>query len=268
MPPLPPRPAADLPFRANSPSRHDQRRESIDFGNPLTYNNTRPHQNNQQLPSLRQLLGTATNSASPPSLPQPYIPIAASLKQRDSSHSHHEPISVSKPPTITPHDNTKRCSEPLLDSHIDNLPPFSQLASREIKHHATTRSDPSTILFQVSQPPLHSPPYHAKAFSGDISTQESANRPEASTVLPHVVDEKYIEGEGLCYIYADGSHCPKIVEGVPVNANWGITKAGRPRKRLAQACLTCREKKIRCQPNLPKCDQCQKSGRKCRFESA
>ncbi|BDD58782.1 hypothetical protein MAP00_004033 [Monascus purpureus] len=55
---------------------------------------------------------------------------------------------------------------------------------------------------------------------------------------------------------------------MPVNANWGITKAGKPRKRLAQACLTCREKKIKCQPNLPRCDQCQKSGRDCRFENA
>jgi hypothetical protein len=34
------------------------------------------------------------------------------------------------------------------------------------------------------------------------------------------------------------------IDGTPVNANWGVTKAGRPRKRLGLACLTCREKKI------------------------
>jgi hypothetical protein len=106
------------------------------------------------------------------------------------------------------------------------------------------------------------------ALSGDLSSAESGSQKKRSTVLPHVVDERHIEGEGICYIYADGSHCPKAIEGIPVNANWGVTKAGKPRKRLAQACLTCREKKIKCQPKLPKCDQCQKSGRECRFESA
>lgn len=95
-----------------------------------------------------------------------------------------------------------------------------------------------------------------------------ATTPSKPQVRPHVVDERYIEGEGLCYIYADGSHVPKAIGGMPVNANWGVTKAGKPRKRLAQACLTCREKKIKCQPNLPKCDQCSKSGRECRFENA
>ncbi|KAJ9206307.1 transcriptional regulator family: Fungal Specific TF [Paecilomyces variotii] len=100
----------------------------------------------------------------------------------------------------------------------------------------------------------------------NMTSISGSSRPRQQ--LPHVVDERYIEGEGLCYIYADGSHCPKSIDGVPVNANWGVTKAGKPRKRLAQACISCREKKIKCQPNIPKCDQCQKSGKECRFESA
>lgn len=118
------------------------------------------------------------------------------------------------------------------------------------------------------QPLLHGTPLpHESAPSGELSSPDSG-RSQGNTVLPHVVDEKYIEGEGFCFVYADGSHVPKTIDGIPVNANWGVTKAGKPRKRLAQACLTCREKKIKCQPNLPKCDQCQKSGRECRFESA
>lgn len=229
---------------------------------------TQSHRRSEQLPSLRQLLAPAPGVVSPP--PPSYPPSEPSHDHTHSSYSarHHEPTVASRPPAVTVHGNTKSSSEPILDSQSASLPPFSQLALREVKHHAATRSDPSVILFQTNQPPLHGPLHHAKALSGDIFLQESAHRPKTSTVLPHVVDEKYIEGEGLCYIYADGSHCPKAVEGVPVNANWGITKAGRPRKRLAQACLTCREKKIKCQPNLPKCDQCQRSGRKCRFESA
>ncbi|KAF3054090.1 hypothetical protein E8E11_011495 [Didymella keratinophila] len=55
-----------------------------------------------------------------------------------------------------------------------------------------------------------------------------------------------------------------IIDGEPVNPSWGITKAGKPRKRLAQACLTCREKKIKCEPGYPKCHQCAKSQRVCR----
>jgi hypothetical protein len=68
----------------------------------------------------------------------------------------------------------------------------------------------------------------------------------------------------MCYIYEDGSFCRVVIDGEPVNPSWGITKAGKPRKRLAQACLTCREKKIKCEPAIPKCHQCAKSQRVCR----
>jgi hypothetical protein len=78
------------------------------------------------------------------------------------------------------------------------------------------------------------------------------------------VAQREIPGEGLCYMYEDGTYCRAIIDGEPVNPSWGITKAGKPRKRLAQACLTCREKKIKCEPGYPKCHQCAKSQRVCR----
>ncbi|MCJ1382053.1 hypothetical protein MMC17_005165 [Xylographa soralifera] len=83
-----------------------------------------------------------------------------------------------------------------------------------------------------------------------------------------VVGEKVILGEGPCYVYEDGSHLKKFIDGEVVNAQWGVTKAGKPRKRLAIACMTCREKKIKCDPGEPKCVQCDKSGRECRFQTA
>ena len=83
-----------------------------------------------------------------------------------------------------------------------------------------------------------------------------------------VIDEQYITGEGICYVYEDGSRVQKFIDGENVNPQWGVTKAGKPRKRLAQACTTCREKKIKCDPNSPKCIQCQKFNRECRFENA
>lgn len=78
------------------------------------------------------------------------------------------------------------------------------------------------------------------------------------------IGQRNIQGEGVCYVYEDGTYCRAIIDGEPVNPSWGITKAGKPRKRLAQACLTCREKKIKCEPGFPKCHQCAKSQRVCR----
>ncbi|KAL5116617.1 hypothetical protein ACEQ8H_005495 [Pleosporales sp. CAS-2024a] len=66
----------------------------------------------------------------------------------------------------------------------------------------------------------------------------------APTLSSRCVGQREIMNEGLCYVYEDGTYCRAIINGEPVNPSWGITKAGKPRKRLAQACLTCREKKI------------------------
>ena len=86
--------------------------------------------------------------------------------------------------------------------------------------------------------------------------------------LPRLVGEKVVPGEGPCWVYEDGSICRKVIDGEEVNAQWGVTKAGKPRKRLAIACTTCREKKIKCDPAEPKCVQCEKFGRVCRFTTA
>ncbi|KAK5662993.1 hypothetical protein OQA88_6407 [Cercophora sp. LCS_1] len=86
--------------------------------------------------------------------------------------------------------------------------------------------------------------------------------------LPRFVTAKEVPGEGMCYFYDDGSHCKTVIDGEAVNAHWGVTKAGKPRKRLAIACVTCREKKIKCDPDYPRCVQCEKFGRVCTFKNA
>lgn len=86
--------------------------------------------------------------------------------------------------------------------------------------------------------------------------------------LPRFVRQAEVAGEGMCYFYDDGSHCKTSIDGEAVNAHWGVTKAGKPRKRLAIACITCREKKIKCDPDYPKCVQCDKFGRVCKFKNA
>ncbi|KAM3074811.1 hypothetical protein ACMFMG_008225 [Clarireedia jacksonii] len=86
--------------------------------------------------------------------------------------------------------------------------------------------------------------------------------------LPRFVKQADVPGEGLCYFYDDGTHCKTVIDGEVVNAHWGVTKAGKPRKRLAIACITCREKKIKCDPDYPRCVQCEKFGRVCKFKNA
>ncbi|POS85467.1 hypothetical protein EPUL_005534 [Erysiphe pulchra] len=86
--------------------------------------------------------------------------------------------------------------------------------------------------------------------------------------LPQFTHEAYVPGEGTCYFYDDGTRCKSIIDGEVVNKYWGVTKTGKPRKRLAIACMTCREKKIKCDPDYPQCDQCKKFGRTCRFKNA
>lgn len=89
-----------------------------------------------------------------------------------------------------------------------------------------------------------------------------------SHFLPRFVRAAEVPGEGMCYFYDDGGHCKTVIDGEAVNAHWGVTKAGKPRKRLAIACITCREKKIKCDPDYPRCVQCEKFGRVCKFKNA
>ena len=105
---------------------------------------------------------------------------------------------------------------------------------------------------------------------GSTSASSQGLRPTESTVkpLPRLVGEQIVPGEGPCWVYEDGSICKKVIDGEEVNAQWGVTKAGKPRKRLAIACTTCREKKIKCDPDEPKCVQCEKFNRVCRFTTA
>ncbi|CAK7227857.1 hypothetical protein SEUCBS140593_006717 [Sporothrix eucalyptigena] len=86
--------------------------------------------------------------------------------------------------------------------------------------------------------------------------------------LPQFLRVAEVPGEGTCYFYDDGTHCKAVIDGEAVNPYWGVTKAGKPRKRLAIACMTCREKKIKCDPEYPRCVQCEKFGRLCRFKNA
>ena len=106
---------------------------------------------------------------------------------------------------------------------------------------------------------------HPPALASLPSRRDASNpvRPQ-----PKVVGEDDVPGEGPSWVYDDGTTCKKIIDGEEVIPEWGITKAGKPRKRLAIACTTCREKKIKCEPAMPKCVQCEKFNRDCKFATA
>lgn len=116
--------------------------------------------------------------------------------------------------------------------------------------------------------------YHTASsdtLSSDPSSPKDTLGPKIWTgthFLPRFVRQAEVPGEGICYFYDDGTHCKTVIDGEPVNAHWGVTKAGKPRKRLAIACITCREKKIKCDPDYPRCVQCDKFGRVCKFKNA
>ena len=199
-----------------------------------------------QLPPVSHLLTSTTRPNPPPTFHSPTL--GSSVRptlERSHSYQHDHPVSPGQ---------------------TEYLPPISHAVRSPPDRRHQTLNPVSTA--QPNWPSYPGPVLDKGPDPSPSETSSTGSQAQLPPVRPHVVDEKYVDGEGWCYIYADGSYCPKNIDGVPVNANWGVTKAGKPRKRLAQACLTCREKKIKCHPNLPKCDQCQKSGRECRFENA
>ncbi|PGH12420.1 hypothetical protein AJ80_06727 [Polytolypa hystricis UAMH7299] len=236
-------------------------------------------QKKDQLPPVSQLLTPGSHSSVPGS------PFASLLRGTAPLHGNgHQ-----QPQPRPSHEGYDQSTRPVAQTGgvyaegqlVPHTPAgwntFSQ-QPRPVGRNSFSKPTPTTLPhYHNSQPPhiseLFKPAASAGAdssssFSGTATLQPGSPNSRAQGRLAHVVDECFIEGEGLCYIYSDGSHCPKQIDGEVVNASWGVTKAGKPRKRLALACLTCRDKKIKCTPNIPKCDQCQKSGRECRFENA
>ncbi|KAJ4506133.1 hypothetical protein HRR78_008363 [Exophiala dermatitidis] len=120
---------------------------------------------------------------------------------------------------------------------------------------------------EPSRPPFWSYPTPAHSDRSAVSTNTVPPVPPVDRTYSRVVvREEVIPGRGLCQIYDDGTVGQRMSDSDAFNPKWGTTKAGKPRKRLGQACNTCREKKIKCDPSVPKCAQCQKYGRECKFE--
>ncbi|KAK2059546.1 fungal-specific transcription factor domain-containing protein [Colletotrichum caudatum] len=156
-----------------------------------------------------------------------------------------------------------RESHPLLRTSNDRM---------GCQHSSNNDSGPLYRDHRPSSGPglLHTPTQASTAGSEGVPSKDGLG-PKIWTgthFLPRFVRAAEVPGEGMCYFYDDGSHCKTVIDGEAVNAHWGVTKAGKPRKRLAIACVTCREKKIKCDPDYPRCVQCEKFGRVCKFKNA
>jgi hypothetical protein len=220
-----------------------------------------------QLPSVRHLLypeepspyATPYRGRSPRSSP----PMSQrSLDSQVHIHPPHELGAAAFRSITSPNDGAYH------PSHSTRLPSLSQVGIEPPRSHSIMDQDSPTDRYPREYTISPGGSSHGSPVMQQIHAARLERGAPVPTLPTQVVEERYVPGKGVCYIYADQSLCPKSIDGEPVNPSWGLTKAGKARKRLAQACIPCREKKIKCHPNKPRCDQCQKSGRECRFESA
>ncbi|KAF2871270.1 hypothetical protein BDV95DRAFT_495057 [Massariosphaeria phaeospora] len=303
LPSIPSRPAPPQPFPSySSYQRPNGAPSRPEITAPSQHHRPRDahgsQSNAQQLPSLRTLLEPELLDNKLPDLPPRsggghfahavggrYGSSSPTLKRRHDfdgySHDYPENHAIT---SRAPHVHRHALHNAAVDGQsVSFSTPSSTPKSRppEFSRQGSlarpTLTDPTGRLYR--------PPSTASALSassdpiGTLASQlpqddamdlgkPMRRRTEGSSRAPvktsRCVGQREIPGEGICYIYEDGTFCRVVIDGEPVNPSWGITKAGKPRKRLAQACLTCREKKIKCEPGYPKCHQCAKSQRVCR----
>lgn len=273
-----PYPTPPAPF-ACSEGEHSRSREITESQN-----------NTQRLPSLRmllepELLDKPSDLPSRQIAPQlnhnaspQYGSSSPTLKRRHDfdSHGHGQFERNAAGPQLS-----YAHRPPLLHVHTEQQSttpstPGSALSTGSLDHqrHGSSQSLHETAAGKVFRHPsltsesMTTLPSHAVYDEAEDPSRPVRRRIDTLSRAPirasRCIAQRDMPGEGLCYIYEDGTYCRAIIDGEPVNPSWGITKAGKPRKRLAQACLTCREKKIKCEPGYPKCHQCAKSQRVCR----
>lgn len=153
-------------------------------------------------------------------------------------------------------------------------PPFRSSPPKQFQLHFPGMKDPTSPTYgdpRAVHGGVNQPQNPTSTISVEGVPSKDGLGPKIWTgthFLPRFLRAADVPGEGMCYFYDDGSHCKTVIDGEAVNAHWGVTKAGKPRKRLAIACVTCREKKIKCDPDYPRCVQCEKFGRVCKFKNA
>ena len=248
----------------------------------------------QQLPPFSQLLTPTSHYSIPgspfPPLSAPTSPVGANPSRQPGFGSESAPYAGQHPHHPLTHPGVTQSTQlrhPYVSDrshHLQVSPrqyPGSSANDHVLAFQASHHQEPPRYESDNQQPPQLAPltfgtqydfqQAHGQSYGGQSNISASRTGREGSITvkpLPRVLREEEVPGEGRCWVYEDGSVVPKAINGELVIPEWGVTKAGKPRKRLAIACSTCREKKIKCDPQEPRCVQCEKSGRECRFTTA
>lgn len=290
----PPRPELPRPLepRPQHPSFNDQRRPDA-FQNAVSpQSEFRPQ--SQSLPRLHDLLASTSGppAPNPPSYRTSWGASNAPPTGHQRADSYHGRPNYHPPLAPPPQDHSsyqaqqpRRTELPIIetspgtiarhDSHVPPQSPYYRQPDSAREYNMTPADRPRQASIN-SYPPLSahsaSRPYSPTGPEDHYrSPATSLDRPGSSSFAPTGPEssKKYlgvreVPGEGAFHVYEGGYRIPTQVDGETVNPAWGLTKANKPRKRLAMACLDCREKKIKCEPGANSCLQCEKAKRPCR----
>lgn len=282
-----PRPLEPQPNHHTSNSYSESSQRNYDSYSRIGNGPPESRSSGPNLPGVRALLHPAPTESNSTSYASPWTPSNVPPTSRSTSEAFF-PQSGSHPPLAPPppsehrgyaHESEPRRIElPILDTtRVERNPAPPPPASPYIYaeppreymevHHERPRqaSTSSYSVANVTSP--YTPGSAAENFHRAPPPFER-NGSVSQAVAPEV-QRKYlgiheIPGEGTCHVYEGGYRTPTHVDGEFVNPQWGLTKANKPRKRLALACLDCREKKIKCEPGQNACLQCEKTKRVCR----
>ncbi|KAM3417967.1 hypothetical protein BST61_g6179 [Cercospora zeina] len=293
--PLEPRPSASQQQQQqqryyDAPAAAPPRLEAFRSPAASTTSEFRPQ--SQSLPRLHDILTSTAPAASssPTTYPSTWSTSAAPTPptndpRADARYSHGPWYSQPAPPPPQEHSSYpappgRRLDMPVVntspasrhDSHTGPLSPHGPRSdSRDYEHAQRERprqhSNSSHTHHGAPSPYMaHGPDeHHYRNGAARVNRPTSSNYgPAGPECSKKYLGVRELPGEGAFHLYEGGLRIPTHVDGEQVNPAWGLTKANKPRKRLAMACLDCREKKIKCEPGAASCLQCEKAKRPCR----
>jgi len=251
---------------------HVQDRSALDRGSHAYSNHHRNSPTKQQLPSVRQLLSSDSQAGSQRHHTRLSTPVRDSplrtqdlrlmrtmdpkARTRTHTQAQRSPVSAQ---------TNYMGMSPISRTYVF-LKPHGHFSTKQSIPHVTRPYPPVEKRLSSSRdaswspgkPSKSSPQYH----SSDM--YDSPLLTHLKQPFPHVVDERYVDGEGWCYIYADGTHCPKALMGNQLT-QLGYYKGRQAAKATGSGLhhMPREEDKVPTQPS--KCDQCHKSGRECRL---
>lgn len=284
-------PPIELPQPLEPRSGHHFRGPPFQDATPRHVESSGYRPSGQTLPGLRDIILAPTSHSSPQppqsAWSQPPVP---RYEQRNSDPSGSHPNGPNPPQSVHsssescgsyPPQHDRRLDLPILDTqpvarqYIPGppVPPYAShhgdgrepIDSRYERPRQTSASSYMTAGAPSPYTPLTG---EQVAHRNSTASYDRSGNPPFTPTGPEA-SKKYLgikdfAGEGTFHIYDGGYRIPTSVDGETVNPQWGLTKANKPRKRLALACLDCREKKIKCEPGASSCLQCEKAKRPCR----